>query len=182
MIQRQEDLEEDEPIQAKFEDCEVEEPIQRFADGTAQAQPDLENRLNASQGGGSALPDDVRSFMEPRFGADFSQVRVHTGSEAVQMNRDLSAQAFTHQQDIYFGSGKSPINETLTAHELTHVIQQTGGVQIKCSNRETKEAEVQRSLDISSTSNSIQKREVCDEEGVCRSEPDPVESNRVLQK
>ncbi|PZV14104.1 MAG: hypothetical protein DCF22_09510, partial [Leptolyngbya sp.] len=96
LVQRQADLEEDEPIQAKCEDCEAEEPIQRFADGTAQAQPDLENRLNASQGGGTALPQDVRSFMEPRFGADFSQVRVHTGSEAVQMNRDLNAQAFTH--------------------------------------------------------------------------------------
>jgi len=125
LVQRQADLEEDEPIQAKCENCEAEEPIQRFADGTAQAQPDLENRLNASQGGGSALPDDVRSFMEPRFGADFSQVRVHTGSEAVQMNRDLNAQAFTHKQDVYFGAGKTPGNNTLTAHELTHVVQQT---------------------------------------------------------
>ena len=90
LVQRQVDLEE-EPIQAKCENCEAEEPIQRVADSASQAQPDLENRLNASQGGGSALPDDVRSFMEPRFGADFSQVRVHTGSEAVQMNKDLSA-------------------------------------------------------------------------------------------
>ncbi len=134
LVQRQADLEEDEPIQPKCETCEAEEPIQRFADGTAQAQPDLENRLNASQGGGSALPDDVRSFMEPRFKADFSQVRVHTDSEAVQMNQDLNAQAFTHQQDIYFGSGKAPGNDALTAHELTHVVQQTNllpGIQAK---------------------------------------------------
>jgi hypothetical protein len=66
----------------------------------------------------------VRSFMEPRFGSDFSKVRVHTGSEAVQMNRDLNAQAFTHQQDVYFGAGKAPGNNALTAHELTHVVQQ----------------------------------------------------------
>jgi len=62
--------------------------------------------------------------MEPRFGADFSGVRVHTGGEAVQMNRELGAQAFTHGSDVYFGAGKSPGNNELTAHELTHVVQQ----------------------------------------------------------
>jgi len=138
LVQRQEMLEEDEPIQAKCEDCEAEEPIQRFADGTAQAQPDLENRLNASQGGGSALPDDVRSFMEPRFNADFSQVRVHTGSNAVQMSEELSAQAFTHKQDVYFGVGKAPGKNALTAHELTHVVQQTGRVQAQTVQRQSK--------------------------------------------
>ena len=131
LVQRQEMLEEEEPIQAKCEDCEAEEPIQRFADGTAQAQPDLENRLNASQGGGSALPNDVRSFMEPRFGADFSQVRVHTGSDAVQMNQELNAQAFAHGQDVYFGAGKAPAKDALTAHELTHVVQQSGDAHAK---------------------------------------------------
>jgi len=68
----------------------------------------------------------VRAFMEPRFGADFSSVRVHTGGEAVQMNQDLGAQAFTHGSDVYFGAGKDPGNNELTAHELTHVVQQTG--------------------------------------------------------
>jgi hypothetical protein len=67
--------------------------------------------------------------MEPRFGADFSGVRVHTGGEAVQMNQELGAQAFTHGSDVYFGAGKSPGNNELTAHELTHVVQQTGVVQ-----------------------------------------------------
>ncbi|XHX78660.1 MAG: DUF4157 domain-containing protein [Stenomitos frigidus ULC029] len=89
--------------------------------------PSLESRLTSSLVGGSPLPDDVRAFMEPRFGADFSQVRVHTGNEAVQMNQDLNAQAFTHKQDVYFGAGKSPGNDALTAHELTHTIQQGGG-------------------------------------------------------
>jgi hypothetical protein len=62
--------------------------------------------------------------MEPRFGADFSSVRVHTGTEAVQMNRELGAQAFAHGSNVYFGEGKSPGNNELTAHELTHVVQQ----------------------------------------------------------
>jgi hypothetical protein len=90
-----------------------------------EASGDLESRLNASKGGGNALAPEVRAFMEPRFGADFSSVRVHTGSEAVQMNRELGAQAFAHGSDIYFGAGKSPGNNELTAHELTHVVQQT---------------------------------------------------------
>lgn len=106
--------------------------VQRaFQAGGNEASGDLESRLNASKGGGSALAPEVRAFMEPRFGADFSAVRVHTGSEAVQMNRELGAQAFTHGSDVYFGAGKSPGNNELTAHELTHVVQQTGGIQLK---------------------------------------------------
>lgn len=95
-------------------------------DGNLHAGSSIESQLSSSRGGGSPLPDDVRSFMEPRFGADLSQVRVHTGASAVQMNKDLSAQAFTHKQDIFFGAGKSPGTNDLTAHELTHVVQQTG--------------------------------------------------------
>jgi hypothetical protein len=99
--------------------------LQCTSDGNREAGGDLENRLNSSKGGGSPLPDDVRSFMEPRFGADFSQVRVHTGNNAVQMNRDLNAKAFTYKQDVYFGAGNAPAKDALTAHELTHVMQQT---------------------------------------------------------
>jgi hypothetical protein len=62
--------------------------------------------------------------MEPRFGADFSGVRVHTDSNAVQMNKELGAQAFAHGSDIYYGAGKSPGKNELTAHELTHTVQQ----------------------------------------------------------
>jgi len=93
--------------------------------GRNQASGDLESRLNASKGGGSPLSEDVKGFMEPRFGADFSGVRVHTGGEAVQMNQELGAQAFTHGSDVYFGQGKTPGNNELTAHELTHVVQQS---------------------------------------------------------
>ena len=100
--------------------------VQRaFQAGGNEASGDLESRLNASKGGGNALAPEVRAFMEPRFGADFSSVRVHTGSDAVQMNRELGAQAFAHGSDVYFGAGKSPGNNELTAHELTHVVQQT---------------------------------------------------------
>jgi Domain of unknown function (DUF4157) len=88
---------------------------------------DVEKRIEQSMGKGIPLPDQIRSFMEPRFGTDFSGVRVHTGHDAIQMNESLSAQAFTVGPDIYFGSGKSPSDLELTAHELTHVVQQGGG-------------------------------------------------------
>jgi len=104
-------------------------------DQSFDAGSNVESQLNSSKGGGSPLPDEVRSFMEARFGADLSQVRVHTGSEAVEMNKELNAQAFTHGKDIYFGSGRynpgSSEGKHLLAHELTHVLQQTGAVQPK---------------------------------------------------
>ncbi len=94
----------------------------------ALSNSDLESRLNSSKGSGSPLTNEIRGFMEPRFGADFSGVRVHTGTDAVQMNRDVNAQAFAHGRDIYFGAGKAPGKDALTAHELTHVVQQTNVV------------------------------------------------------
>ncbi len=93
-----------------------------------EAGPDVESRLAADKGGGSPLPGDVRATLEPRFGADFGEVRIHTGGEADRLNRQLSAQAFTHGQDIYMSAGKyapgTPGGNRLLAHELTHTIQQ----------------------------------------------------------
>jgi hypothetical protein len=149
MVQRLEASEDEEPVQTKCEVCEGEEQIQRSPDSVAQSQPNLESRLNSSKDGGSPLSDEVRSFMEPRFGFNFSQVRVHTNSEAVQMNRELNAQAFTHGSHIYFGEGKSPANDNLTAHEMTHVLQQTGGEQLQAKffNLETHPIRIANSQD-----------------------------------
>jgi Domain of unknown function (DUF4157) len=119
-LQREAMPEEEEAVQAKG-----------APDAALPTGSNLESRLSSSQGGGSPLSEEVRTFMEPRFGADFSQVRVHTGSEAVQMNRDLNAQAFTHKQDVYFGAGKAPGKDALTAHELTHVVQQSDKIQMQ---------------------------------------------------
>jgi hypothetical protein len=120
------------------EQVQMRQLVQRaFQTGGSEVSGDLESRLNASKGGGSALAPEVRAFMEPRFGADFSAVRVHTGGESVQMNRELRAQAFTHGSDVFFGAGKSPGNNELTAHELTHVVQQTGMVQRQATKQAT---------------------------------------------
>jgi hypothetical protein len=103
------------------------EPVQMKAEDNA-APSNVEQQLGSSKGGGQPLPESTRSGMEQSIGADFSGVRIHTDSSAVQMNKDLHAQAFTHGSDIYFNSGKYDAESTggqhLLAHELTHVVQQ----------------------------------------------------------
>jgi hypothetical protein len=133
LVQRQENGEEEEAqMKPEIQRQEAEEEeVQAKSDSSTANMEGLEQQLGNSKGGGSPLSDEARSFMEPRFGTDFSDVKVHTDSSAVQMNQDIQAQAFTHGQDIYFNSGKySPdTNEgkSLLAHELTHVVQQRGG-------------------------------------------------------
>jgi Domain of unknown function (DUF4157)/Pretoxin HINT domain len=134
-IQRQTRSQDDDnlPLQAKPIVFEITPFVQRQvqAKGSEAVSADFEQQLTRSRSGGQALPEPVRSFMEPRFGADFSQVRVHTGESAVQMNKAIGAQAFTHGSDVYYGAGKAPGNDELTAHELTHVVQQTGNRNIQ---------------------------------------------------
>lgn len=80
---------------------------------------------------GSALDSGTRSFMESRFGYDFSGVRVHHDSEAAGSARDVSANAYTVGSSIVFDQGKyqphSPSGRRLLAHELAHVVQQSRG-------------------------------------------------------
>jgi len=143
LVQRQE--EEEDVLQGKWLQRQGEEEedvlqgswLQRRADGGFEATPAFESTLTSQKGAGSPLPADVRGFMEPRFGADFGQVRLHTGSQAGQLNRAISAQAFTHGHDIYLGERAPDLSsgpgKQLLAHELTHVIQQKGGAQrISC--------------------------------------------------
>ena len=129
----------DENIQRKCAACEQEDdtkvqPKINNGTGTASAAP-IENTLTSSKGKGSAMPAAARLQMEASFGTDFSGVRLHTDSAAVQMNKNLNAQAFTHGNDIYFNAGKYGTNDAgskhLLAHELTHVVQQRGQNQIQ---------------------------------------------------
>lgn len=152
----EEEAKEDDLAQARFqvqrqampeeEDDEVmESPLQRAemkedeeeslqgkpqiqAQGTASEAPaNFDSQLAQHKGSGQPLSDETRAFMEPRFGADFSNVRVH---ETPNLANAIQAQAFTHGQDIYFNSGKynpgSSGGKELLAHELTHVVQQSG--------------------------------------------------------
>jgi hypothetical protein len=145
------------------EEVQMKSGAGRASDGSSQASGSVENRLAGSKGGGSPLPNDVRSFMESRFGADFSSVRVHTDSNAVQMTKELGAQAFAHGSDIYYGAGKSPGKDELTAHELTHIIQQGGAVPTKSvTGHQKKENKLQAKADaiqLSSVEAKIQRKE-----------------------
>jgi hypothetical protein len=94
----------------------------------ASSTINVESQLSQTTGKGDRLTDDTRSFMEDRFGANFSNVKIHTGHESVQMANNLNAQAFTYGNDIYFNSEKysteTSTGKQLLAHELTHVLQQ----------------------------------------------------------
>jgi hypothetical protein len=137
MAQREAMPGEDEEVQRQVEEeDEVQtKAVQRNGDGSFDAGADVEQRIARSKGAGSPLPDATRAEMESKFGADFSGVRVHAGDEAAQLNGDLSAHAFTHGSDVYFGAGKfAPAGsegEHLLAHELTHVVQQSQTVKRK---------------------------------------------------
>ena len=77
---------------------------------------------------GQPLDPTTRTFMESRFDADFSQVRIHTDTRAAQSARAVQARAYTVGHDIVFGANKyapsSHIGRGLLAHELAHTIQQ----------------------------------------------------------
>ena len=117
-----------ESVNRKKSDTYHSDIIQRSGRSPPGESIPFEQSLLSSKGSGSALPGDTREFMESRFNADFSGVRIHTGSTAQAMSSNIHAQAFAHGNDIYFNEGKfSPQSEsgqTLLAHELTHTIQQ----------------------------------------------------------
>ncbi|HEY4989380.1 MAG TPA: DUF4157 domain-containing protein, partial [Opitutaceae bacterium] len=78
---------------------------------------------------GQPLDAATRAFMEPRFGHDFSRVRVHSGAAAESSARDVNALAYTVGHDIVFGAGqfapRTHAGKGLLAHELAHVVQQS---------------------------------------------------------
>src|SRR5690606_19369575 len=80
-----------------------------------------------STGQGRPMPAPVQAKMEQSFGSDFSDVRVHEGSQAAQ----LGAVAYTQGSDIHFEPGRydphSPAGQELLGHELAHVEQQRAG-------------------------------------------------------
>lgn len=93
---------------------------------------DFESRIQTLMGGGQPLPESARDFFEPRFGYDFSGVRVHTDGKAAQSARALNAMAFTAGREIVFCAGRYVPDTTegkrLLAHELAHVVQQSSEV------------------------------------------------------
>jgi len=108
---------------------EEERKVQRKEESASglQEAPAGVSRLLAS-GGGRPLDAETRAFMEPRFGHDFRQVRIHSDAQAADSARSVSARAYTVGRDVVFGAGQFSPGSTegrrLLAHELTHVVQQ----------------------------------------------------------
>src|SRR3989304_1847253 len=122
-------------IETKASSNIQEEALQKkeASGSTFEVTPEFESHINATRGGGQPLPESVRAFYEPRFGAGFSQVRVHTDSHAVETAQSINAKAFTVGHNIAFGESQfapeSNDGQRLIAHELTHTIQQGHAIQ-----------------------------------------------------
>lgn len=105
--------------------------IQRYtgpASGQTDTAPASVDRVLASPG--RQLDPSLRQKMGQRFGHDFSRVRVHTGAAAERSARDVQANAYTVGRNIVFGAGQfapgTHAGQRLIAHELAHVVQQSG--------------------------------------------------------
>ena len=128
--------EEELQLQRKCQDCEQEEKVQAKSSDSLSSNNgksvDLGSQLESASGSGSTLPDQTRTEMEAKLGADFSDVSIHTSPEASKMNQHLGARAFTYGSDIFFNSAEfnpaSQEGKHLLAHELTHVVQQKKAV------------------------------------------------------
>ena len=104
--------------------------VQRAEVGLAggQLSGDASARINQQRGAGAPLDGGARAHMEQTFGADLGDVRIHTDQPAAELNRSVGARAFTVGSDIFFGAGSAPSDRGLLAHEMTHVMQQRGGI------------------------------------------------------
>jgi hypothetical protein len=131
------------PIQAKLTIGAVNDPLEAEADRVAsqvlgrpdadvsQRSPSHARGLHAGEGllfGGRPLDAETRAFFEPRFGYDFSKVRIYPDERAGDSARSMGALAYTVGANIAFDSGRYQPNtgegRRLLAHELTHVVQQ----------------------------------------------------------
>jgi hypothetical protein len=124
--------------------CQTEQPgweheslqtkrVQASDTGQIAAPPIVHEVLRSP---GQPLDAATRAFMEPRFGYDFSRVRVHTGAVAEESALDVIAHAYTVGHDVVFGAGRfapeAHAGRRLIAHELVHVVQQSdmGGIRV----------------------------------------------------
>ncbi|NEU10434.1 DUF4157 domain-containing protein [Flavihumibacter sp. R14] len=157
-------------LQRKCEECEKEEKLQRKTathstnqyiqakvNSNSAVSKSVEDSIQSSRGSGSAIDRQTQSFIGSRMGSDFSEVKVHTNSEAVRLNRGLNARAFTIGNDIYFNEGQyqpgSSDGKRLLAHELTHVLQQSSG--------SSKEFNKGSTIPVSASSPALIQRKAC---------------------
>jgi len=104
--------------------------IQTKSEGNIGVNNSIAHSVQSSKGSGSSLDSKTQSFVSSRLGNDFSEVKIHTDNEAIQLSQKLNAKAFTVGNNIYFNQGQYQPNSVsgrqLLAHELVHVLQQNG--------------------------------------------------------
>jgi len=128
---------EEEKLQRKEKRDEDDDKILMKSENTSytgKAAPSIvHDVINTS--GGKSLDPDTRSFMEPRFGYDFSNVKIHDNPIAAKSANSINALAYTSGNNVVFNSGQYNTNsdsgKRLLAHELTHVVQQGNGISAK---------------------------------------------------
>jgi len=130
--------EEEELLQPKCKECEekqrlqMEPAISGAAGNSNLASDGIHRKISESKGSGQPLEAGTQREMSGKIGADFSDVRVHTGSKSKDMSQSLGARAFTVGNDIFFNSNQyapgSSSGKRLLAHELTHTVQQGSSV------------------------------------------------------
>lgn len=107
--------------------------LSRLASTAAEAGPAPASVASVLNTPGTTLPASSRAFFEPRFGHDFSRVRIHHDEQASASARDVSAHAYTVGSHVVFAQGRfapeTPSGRELLAHELAHVVQQSPGGQ-----------------------------------------------------
>jgi len=119
-------------INRKCTHCEEEEKQLQKKESSnhsiSEAPSIVHEVINSSDG--RSLDADTRSFMEPRFNYDFSNVKIHDNDLAAKSANSINAFAYTSGNNIVFNSGQynknSDSGKRLLAHELTHVVQQQG--------------------------------------------------------
>ncbi|MEX2512672.1 MAG: DUF4157 domain-containing protein [Cyclobacteriaceae bacterium] len=151
-------------LQRMCADCEEEDKMMQRKEGNGQetaTDHELESYVDRLNGGGKTLPDEVRNFYEPRFGYDFSHVKLHTDGVAAKSAQSINALAYTSGSNIVFNHGQydpgSVSGKKLLGHELTHVVQQVGGpvLQPKVDRQEANLPETEFQTQIGNASGNI---------------------------
>lgn len=121
------------PVQRLCTQCEEEEEMvqpKSKSNEQVSAPADVSSGIEGLTSGGHSLPQKSKAFFEPRFGQDFSQVKIHTSDHAERLAGAINARAFTYGNHIVFGRGEfqpdTDSGKRLMGHELTHVVQQAG--------------------------------------------------------
>lgn len=145
-------------FQMKCKECEGGEMLHpKSENGDSFLNRNISDKLQSSFAAGSTLTSDTNQYMSSVFGTDFSGIRVHTDAEAVQMNQQLGARAFTHGENIYFNSGEynpeSSDGKRLLAHELVHTIQQSNTLNNNVNDTIFRDTDEETSAEIRTLSN-----------------------------